>query len=334
MNNRLSFYAILFLTIIFYGCNPNPLDVNIKDEKLPIKYINVDQQLYGQPLDKLKSNVQSFKEQLGDLFIYELSQNIRQQINDTSYHAIFSFYNSDYISEIEESKNNLYAKLPAHQDKMNTAFNYLSFHFSDSILPKNIFYINKLFSQVACTNTNIAIGLENYLPPESDVISSIPNEKLYQWQRARMNIEFLERDVLLNWIQVQLFDELDGKLAEHIIQAGKILYVLNATFPKSDEAYILRYNEEQYKWARENERSVWNYLVRQQLLFKTDLRVRTNFLNEGPSTIGLDEKSPDRIGQFLGYRIVKGYMSKNKALSLQELLEKKYNIILQTYEIQ
>ncbi|HLV41767.1 MAG TPA: hypothetical protein VKY37_05785, partial [Brumimicrobium sp.] len=63
------------------------------------------------------------------------------------------------------------------------------------------------------------------------------------------------------------------------------------------------------------------------------MRSRTNFLNEGPKTVGLSDDAPDRIGQFLGYRIVKGYMDKNKALSLSELLDVKYNIILQTYEI-
>jgi len=334
MNNRLSSYAILLLSVLFYGCTSNPLDVNISEKEISIAYINVDKQLFDKPVEEVKSKVKTLSQQLGDLFLYELSQNIRRDVDDSSYQAVFSFYNSDYISDLEEEKAKLFEELPQHQKEMNKAFAYLSYHFGDTILPKNIFYINKLFSQVTCSEENIAVGLENYISPESSVITAIPNEELYQWQRDSMDIYYLERDVLLNWIQVQLFNELDGKFAEHIIQAGKILYILNAAFPKADEAYILRYNEEQYNWAKQNETPVWNFLVEHQMLFKTDIRDRTNFLNEGPTTVGLAEDSPDRIGQFLGYRIVKGYMSKNKALSLQQLIETKYNTILQTYEIQ
>jgi hypothetical protein len=74
-------------------------------------------------------------------------------------------------------------------------------------------------------------------------------------------------------------------------------------------------------------------LVKEQLLFKNNDRDKANFLNEGPQTIGLPEASPDRMGQFLGFQMVFGYMTKNKAVSLPELLKIDYNKILQTYEI-
>jgi len=333
MNKENSIYAILFLIPFFYSCNSNPLDVKLDESEVSIEYINADQALNNKSLEEVKSNLKSLEEQLGDLFIYELSQNIQQNVNDSSYRIIHEFYNSEYISDLEAEKEKLYSELPKHEQEINSAFKYLRHHFGDTIVPKQIFYVNKMFSQISCSNENIAVGLESYISPNSEVIESIPSSQLYKWQRDRMNIDYLERDVVLNWIQVQLFNSLDGKLAEHIIQAGKILYVLNAAFPNADEAYILRYAEDQFQWAEKNEFQVWRYLVEQQMLFKSDVNSRTNFLNEGPKTVGLSDDAPDRMGQFLGYRIVKGYMHKNKALSLPELLDVKYNIILQTYEI-
>ncbi|PWH86511.1 gliding motility lipoprotein GldB [Brumimicrobium oceani] len=334
MNNRLPLSAILLISAFFYGCSSNPLDVELTKEEVTVNYINVDQQFYKQAQEVVSKKFQALENQLGELFLYEVSQNIRQNITDSSYKEIYNFYNSDYISELEEEKQTLLPQLPSHEKAMDRGFAYLNHHFGQQLVPENIFYINKLFSNISCSDINIAVGLENYISPDSEVIATIPNEELYQWQKNRMQIEFLERDILLNWIQVQLFDELDANLAEHLIQAGKILYVLNAAFPNSKEAYVLRYSDQQYNWALENEASVWNYLVEQQMLFKTDISARTNFLNEGPTTVGLSKDSPDRIGQFLGYRIVKGYMSNNKALSLQELIKTQYNTILQTYEIQ
>ena len=56
-------------------------------------------------------------------------------------------------------------------------------------------------------------------------------------------------------------------------------------------------------------------------------------LNDGPFTIGLPEKGPDRLGQFLGWRMIQIYMEKND-ISLEALVKVPYNEILQAYEIE
>ena len=111
------------------------------------------------------------------------------------------------------------------------------------------------------------------------------------------------------------------------------MYIVHACFPNKPYAYALRYSDENYKWAEENEFAFWEYLVKEELLFKNNLRDKTNFLNEGPYTLGLPEQGPDRLGQFLGFKMVLNYMANNKDLSLQELLALNYNTILQAYEI-
>lgn len=333
MNNRRLLWIILMCGFIFNSCDSNPLDVRLPDKEMHIEYVNADEGLYNQPIEGVKENLKSLTQKLGDLFLFELSNDIQVRIYDTSFHVVHEYYNSKYVYDLEKAKTKLYKNLQESQGVINKAFSYMGYHFGDSILPKKIFYVNMLFGPIACSDSEIAIGLENYISPEDTIIKSIPGSELYEWQRERMNYDYMERDVLLSWIQMHLFKELDGKLAEHIIQAGKVLYILNAAFPDAKESYVLRYTEDDYKWAAENERLVWDYLVKQQLLFERDMRTRANFLNAGPKTVGLPEGAPDRLGQFLGYRIVKKFMNKNKSLTLPELINTKYNRILQSYEI-
>lgn len=333
MDKRKSFAVLFILSSFLFSCSSNPLDIKLDNSPVEIEFTNVDSYINGKDREEVTANIKMLDEKLGDLFIFELSHNIRANVVDSTYPIVYDFYNMDYIKEMEAEKEKLYPGLTAHEGRINKAFQYLTHYFGDSLLPKNIFYMNKMFSLITCNEENISVGLESYISPKSDIVESVPGDQLYQWQRDRMDISFLERDVLLSWIQVQLFQEMDGNLVEHMVQAGKILYILNAVFPKETEAYILRYSEDQYKWAKNNEENVWNYLVGQQMLFKNDETIKTNFMNEGPTTIGLEEGAPDRYGQYLGYKIVKGYMLKNKALSLQELINTKYNNILQTYEI-
>ena len=69
----------------------------------------------------------------------------------------------------------------------------------------------------------------------------------------------------------------------------------------------------------------------ENLLFDSNEKNRAYLINNGPYTIGLPEESPDRMGQFLGYQIVRNYvLSEN--LSLLELIDLKYNTILKTYQ--
>ena len=57
-------------------------------------------------------------------------------------------------------------------------------------------------------------------------------------------------------------------------------------------------------------------------------------INPGPTTSGLPEKAaPDRMGQFIGYRMVKNYVEESQ-LDLNVLVEVPYNDILQSYEIE
>lgn len=330
-----NWHIVLFCSLFFIAsCNNNPLDVQLKAKESPIHYINVDQYFCTKSLDTVKTNLVQLHQEYGSLLMYELSQNIRRRITDTSYKAVYQFYQSEYIQALEKVKDSMYQFLPEHEHKIDNAFQYLAYHFGDTVLPQNILFMNKLFSGITCGDTNISVGLESYINPNNPIIKQIPGNQLYQWQRDRMNMRYLEHDILFSWIRAKLFTNINAKLAEHIVQAGKVLYTLNACFPDSSEAFIMRYNQKAYKWAVQNEGDVWNYLVKKQLLFKNQLKVNTNFINKGPTTEGLPEGAPDRMGQFIGYRMVKNYMNQNKNVTLQQLLKTTYNTILQSYTIE
>ncbi|MEX1190890.1 MAG: hypothetical protein WEA99_02885 [Brumimicrobium sp.] len=333
MKKRKRFYTLTILMLILFSCSENRLDVNIESIKVNIEHVNVDSLYRDANLQEAKDHHKTLKSKLDDLYLFEVSQNIQKNVDTSSYKSIYDFYQSEYIKTLEKEKLALFETMKLKKPIINNGFRYLKYHFNDVKIPMHIIYMNKLFSTIHCSDSSISVGLESYMSPENKTVKEIPNNQLYQWQKDRMNEEYITRDLLMHWIQVHLFDEIDSKLAEHIVQAGKLLYILNATIPNAEERIILRYSSEDLEWAKENEKMTWDYLVKEQFLFENNDRDKANFLNEGPQTIGLPEESPDRMGQFIGYQMVKGYMSKNKALSLQKLLEEDYNSILQTYEI-
>jgi hypothetical protein len=323
---------LTFSTIFLVSCNTNPFIADISKIEVAIEFINVDE-TFNNNLEAIENNHQKFAQLLGDIYLYELSMNLKTR--DTSLFAsgLKEFYGDEFIQSIEEEKMLIQAGIIKEQEKTTTAFRYLRAHFPEVLVPKKIVLMNKLFSGIKANDTIVTIAPENYINPQSKLVQSIPGDLIYQWQKDGMQVNHLSRDILLFWIQNQLFSEMDDYLAYHIIQAGKILYILNATFPDAPKHEILRYTAEQYQWAEENEFAFWEYLVREELLFQNNIRDKSNFLNEGPYTIGLPEKGPDRLGQFLGYKIVYGFMQQNKKLSLTDLIQTDYNTVLQSYQI-
>jgi hypothetical protein len=327
-------FGILLLTFcLFQACTRNPLAVDISNIQLSIDFLDVDSVFLGQDQSATERRHQTLTSTLGDLYLYEVSMNLKTGDTAAFAEGLVKFYTNEYILLIEAEKQKIKSESIQQEQLILDGMRYLRYHFDSLAVPTRIFYVNKLFSGLKANDSTISIGLENYIDPKSKVVEQIPNDNLYQWQKDRMDIRFLARDVLQFWIQHQLFQEIDDHLAHHIIQAGKINYVLKAALPKASDALILRYSDSEIAWAEENEYAFWEYLVRENLLFKNNLRDKTNFLNEGPYTVGLPEKGPDRLGQYLGYKIVSNYMRKNKGLSLQELLETDFNTILQSYDI-
>jgi uncharacterized protein YjaZ len=117
-----------------------------------------------------------------------------------------------------------------------------------------------------------------------------------------------------------------------MLRWGKLIAILEIISPEVKLEQHLRYSQADLTWALNSERGFWEYLVEQQLLFKTDQELNMNLLNEGPYTIGLPQESPDRMGRFLGYRIVKQYIEAEQP-SISALLQTPYHQILKKYEV-
>jgi hypothetical protein len=160
----------------------------------------------------------------------------------------------------------------------------------------------------------------------------LPEQQFFQWIKKGLAPEFASTDAILVWLSTQLIKQTDENFASEMIRWGKLLAILDLVLPEKSVATKLRYDQKSYDWAVASESKFWRYLVEQQLLFKTDQELNMNLLNEGPYSIGLPQESPDRMGRFLGYQIVKQYMDAEQP-SIQELINKPYNQILQKYQV-
>jgi hypothetical protein len=332
-----SIFVIQLLIVLLMGCKSNPLDVDASGEKVAINYVHLDSLFVHSSPSDLQKLHRRHLEEIREIYTYELGYCLGiggSDNNDTSFlQSIHLFLSDPYIARLEKRIADKFPNLAPYKKEINSGFQHIKHHLPKAKLPEHVVFMNSFFASNAfSTEKQIGIGLERYLGSTTDVIRELPSDPFYKWIKDGMHASFLSRDAICSWVMTHLVEEVDGNLAENIIRWGKVIYLTQAALPKFEPAVILRYTENDYKWAIDNEYSIWKYLVDEKLLFKSDDRTKLNLLKEGPYTVGLSEKGPDRLGQFLGFRIIQKFMEVRKC-SVEEMLNSSYSDILVEYEI-
>lgn len=246
------------------------------------------------------------------------------------------FYKTAYVKRLEKRIQEKFPNLSKNHAEITEGFKKLKYHLPKEKFPTGIAYTNSYFSSSAfCTEEAICMGLERYLGEKTDVIKELPSDNFYAYIKEAMNPIYLERDAVAAWVMTHISPEKeDSYLIEEVVNWGKILYLTEAAYPEMADEIILRQSKEDYDWALKNERAFWDYLVKNKLLYSKEEKVKQNMLHEAPFTSGLPdgEKTPDRLGQFLGWRIIHSYMEQYD-ITLQELMKLPYTKLIQEYEI-
>ena len=141
--------------------------------------------------------------------------------------------------------------------------------------------------------------------------------------------DFVAPTVMKGWISTEFpLTELTPTLLEAIVHQGKVLYCLDALFPKLDDGKKIFYSDEEMLWAQDHERFVWAHFIDNELLFTTESKEISKFTSEGPFTVDLVKESPSRMGHYIGWQIVRAYMSNQQQVDLEHLMQTDAETIL------
>lgn len=335
MKTRLYIFSTILITLcLFFACSRDPFKISIVNVKIKLDFLNLDSILRNSSDKELLDLKSKFKRNNSSILDYTFGYCIGGSLqSDSSYiNGVKRFYSNNYIQRLERTIQKKQGDFSFEKKELLIAFRRLKAFFPREKIPKTIYFINSSFSaSVFSTEKEISIGIERYLGSNEKVIKELPTNQFYTWIKNGMKKEYLSRDVMAGWLMTHYCTETSENYASEMMRWGKVLYITQGTLPNVKTNTILRYSNKQFNWALKNEGVFWKYLVENELLFKTDEKTRSNLLNEGPFTGGLPEESPDRLGQFLGWRIVKQYME-NHSISLSQLKKITYNELLQNYK--
>jgi len=168
----------------------------------------------------------------------------------------------------------------------------------------------------------LLIGLDTYLGRNYRYYATA--HYIYEYQTRRMSRDYLLPDALRLLLQDQLSPPPStASLLEEMIAAGKVHYAIQKLQPGIPDSSLFRYTSTQAAWAARHEKDVWKYLMGQNLVYASELRLKSRFLDDGPATLELDPEAPPRLGEWIGASMVGRYMKKHPEVTLPDLFQKK-----------
>ena len=138
------------------------------------------------------------------------------------------------------------------------------------------------------------------------------------------NANKIPSDVAERFLEQKIVPSQERTFLSHMIDAGKMLYGKDILLPHTADALKIGYSNEQTQWCEKNETQIWKYFIENKLLYDTDPKLYSRFIQNAPFSkfyLELDTESPGKTGAWIGWQIVRSYMNQNQ-ISYQELIMK------------
>lgn len=302
-----NFSFLIVLLIFFSACKENSrlereisqIDVDVDIERFDLAFGS------AQPTDlpKLKADYPFlFSESINDtVWIERINDTLQRELTNEVKQTFETF--SDVHSDIE-----LFFKHLKYYDKTFKEPRIIT-------VTSDVDYRNKTI----VTDTIVLIALDTYLGTDHYFY-----EGMQRFLARKMKRELIVSDLAAGYSEKYIFQNMPKTLLDDMIYFGKQLYFKDVMIPFKTEAERIGYTEDQLEWVKVNESEAWRYFIERELLFSTDNSLAGRFINDAPFSkfyLELDSESPDRIGQYLGWQIVRAYM-KNNDVEVMEMLRK------------
>jgi len=213
----------------------------------------------------------------------------------------------------------IFGDLALEKNKFKDILKRVKYHYPTFKEPKIITLVSNLSmeDQIIYADSLLLISLDTYLGYASPFYANYPDYLKSSFDKKQLPVHFAKA----------FAKEIQPKqpyrvFMERMVSAGKIQYAIHEFLPDEAESSRLNYTDKQLAWAQENEEQIWKYFIEKEYLFSTDKELKLRFLDPAPFSKfyrTTDNDSPGRIGEWLGYQIVKSYMQ-NYVVSLPELM--------------
>lgn len=295
-----SLFIYLSLILMFFMSCSNQSKVEQEIAK-----INIDFEI--ERFDKVLAsgkgkNLSSLKIKYPFLFPEEIPDSVWvNRINSDLQQQIFSDVKSKYngLNDLKSDIKNLFKHLKYYDKafkvpRVITVADYVDYR-----------------TKLVVNDQLVIINLANYLGETHEFYQNIP-----MYFADKMIASQIIPEIAGKYAERYAFQTQRKTLLEEMIYFGKLNYFKDVIIPSTTEAQRIGYSQQDFDWSLVNEAQIWSHFVEKEMLFSTDAKLFSRFTVPAPFSkfyLEIDNQSPGRIGQYIGWQIVRAYANKTGA---------------------
>jgi hypothetical protein len=171
---------------------------------------------------------------------------------------------------------------------------------------------------VAYADSLALISLDVYLGADHRFYQPV-----YQYEAQNFTERQMMPDLATAFLQTKIPPAKDNMFISAMVYYGKQLFMKDLLLPEYNDAEKIGYTPKQLAWCQDTESYIWRYFIENKLLYDTDSKLPSRFIEPAPFSkfyLEIDNDSPGRVGQWIGWQIVRSFMENNN-VSVQDMLK-------------
>ncbi len=319
----------LAIMLLSTSCSKNNLKIDVSDIEIDQKVVRFDTLLFASHPDTVLKNVPTIINrypQFSELYFHRIIK-----IGDPSkktFYDMLSLFLSEYDLQMAYLKSEgYYGNFSPYYKVIHNGFKHYHYYFPELDIP-DIYLMMTGFNQSVVAAQNIlGIGVDKFLGEEARFYDQL---QISKYLRKRMIPKALPYEAMKGWTLTEFqFNDSVNNLISHMVYHGKILYLMDAFFPQAHDSVKIAWQGKDITWCKKSESEVWSYMIDKKILFDNNRMLIKRFVEDAPFTAPFSRQSPGRVGQWIGWQIVRSYMKKHPDITIPELMAKDdYHTIL------
>ena len=318
-------FLLIAAVMLLSACRRNQYRANISGIKVEINIKRLEQDLFSVDPVKIPEMTGMLTEKYGNFLKYfSYVINIGEPGDSAWLDGLIRFCTDKLNNEVYAKTMEVFPELNWLEKDLSTAFRYYRYYFPSKPVPEVYSCITGFNNSIITGDSTLGIGLDRYLGKECKFY---PQLGIYNYQAAKMTPSNIVTDCMYGWAASEWDYEVMGYSPDDVLSSmiheGKLLYFVKCMLPGLPDERIFGFTKEQMKFCIDNEGSMWQYLIENNLLFSADSFTKKKLTGEAPFTSYFSKESPGRAAVWIGFRIVESYMRHNRNITLEELMSDK-----------
>lgn len=315
-------YLFFLCSVAFFSCKQNNRP-DVSEIKIDLKVQRFEKDLYQLRSKSPKEADALLTKKYGPFY----SDFITRMIGTSDLigvEALANLYKSKAYTDLNHEVDSVYPKLDKVETELTETFKYIRYYYPKVKIPCFISFLSGFAYQIPIGENYMGIGLDMFLGKDSKFYPALV-ESIPRYQSRRFEPIYIVPRITEEFAKEELFkpNDEDQTLLSQMIYNGKILYFMDQVLPENiSDTVKIGYTGRQLAWSKQFEGNIWGVLIENDLLYQTDFRKIQMYITDGPFTPGLGDKgeSAPKLGVWIGWQIVKKYMTENPTVTLQQLM--------------